>query len=112
MNGKIYLINDNTFMKEVLQGTLPVLVECWAKWCDSCKVVSESLDRISDSYSSFLKVTRIDIDESTKTKEKYNIKSVPTLMLFKNGKMIATQAENLSREHLITFIESQILHGN
>ena len=112
MNGKIYLINDNTFAKEVLQGALPVLVECWAKWCDPCKKVSQTLERMSEAYASFIKVTRLDIDESAKTKIKYDIQSVPTLMLFKNGRIIATQAGELSREHLIKFIEGQVLHGN
>jgi thioredoxin 1 len=112
VNGKIYLINDKTFAKEVLQGALPVLVECWAKWCDPCKIVSQTLERMSEAYASFIKITRLDIDKSAKTKIKYDIQSIPTLMLFKNGKVIAIQVGELSRERLITFIESQVLHGN
>lgn len=111
MNGKVYFINDKTFDREVLKETSPVLVNYWANWCDPCQKISLALERIAQSYASHIKVTKLDTDESPKILAKYGIQNVPTLMLFRNGKVIATKVETLSREQLITFIEGNILRA-
>ena len=110
MNGKIYPINDKTFEKEVLRETCPVLVQYWASWCDSCQMISHALEHIALAYASHIKVTKLDVEESSETLVKYGVQSVPTLMLFKNGRITATQVGALSKDHLITFIEGNVLH--
>ena len=110
MNGKIYSINDETFEKEVLRETCPVLVQYWASWSDPCQMISHALEHIALAYASYIKVTKLDVDESSKTLMKYGVQSVPTLMLFKNGRITATQVGALSKDHLITFIEGNVLH--
>jgi len=111
VNGEIHLINDKTFDTEVLQETSPVLVEYWASWCDPCQMISLALERIAQSYASHIKVTKLDADQSSKTLAKYGVQSVPTLMLFRNGKIIATKVETLSREQLIAFIEGNVFRA-
>ena len=111
MNGEIHLINDKTFEKEVLQETSHVLVEYWASWCEPCQMISLALERIAQSYASHIKVTKLDADQSSKTLAKYGVQSVPTLMLFRNGKIIATKVETLSREQLIAFIEGNVFRA-
>ena len=109
MNGTIYSINDKTFENEVLRETCPVLVQYWASWSDPCQMISHALEHIAPSYASFIKVTKLNVEESSETLMKYGVQSVPTLMLFKNGKIIATQVGALSKDHLITFIEGNVL---
>ncbi len=109
MNGTIYSINDKTFENEVLRETCPVLVQYWASWSDPCQMISHALEHIAPSYASFIKVTKLNVEESSETLMKYGVQSVPTLMLFKNSKIIATQVGALSKDHLITFIEGNVL---
>lgn len=110
MNGKIYSINDKTFDKEVLQETFPVLVNYWTSCCELCQMISPVLEGIAEAYASHIKVAKLDANENTEIMKKYGVDSVPTLMLFRNGKIVATKVGSLDKGHLITFIEGNIMH--
>jgi thioredoxin 1 len=110
MSGKVHFINDKTFDKEVLQETSFVLVDYWLSWCDSCQKISPVLEKIAQSYASHIKTAKLDVDECAKTQMKYGVQNIPTLMLFRNGEIIARKVGPLSKGQLITFIEGNVIH--
>ncbi len=110
MGKAIHHVNDNTFEKEVLQETYPVLVDYWADWCGPCRMIAPALEQIAQDYAGRIKVAKLNVDENTQTTMKYGIRSIPTLMLFRNGEITATQVGALSKGQLTSFIESNVLH--
>ncbi len=81
-------VNDLTFQKEVLEADVPVLVDFWAPWCAPCRVIAPTLEEIAEEYGGRLKVVKLNTDENSATALKYNIRSIPTLLLFRNGQII------------------------
>ena len=110
MRKAIHHVNDNTFEKEVLRETYPVLVDYWADWCGPCRMIAPALEQIAQDYAGRIKVAKLNVDENTQTTMKYGIRSIPTLMLFRNGEIIATQVGTLSKGQLTSFIEVNVLH--
>jgi thioredoxin 1 len=80
-------VNDNNFKEEVLGSAIPVLVDFWAPWCMPCKMVEPSVAALSNEYDGKIKVCRINVDEAPEIATEYKIISIPTLCLFKNGKV-------------------------
>ena len=108
MNDAIVHVNDATFDTEVLQSTTPVLVDYWAEWCGPCKMIAPILDDMARDYAGKLKVAKLNIDDNQATPPKYGIRSIPTLMLFKNGNVEATKVGALSKTQLAAFIDANI----
>ncbi|CAN4275961.1 TrxA Thiol-disulfide isomerase and thioredoxins [Methylophilaceae bacterium] len=108
MSEHITHLSDAAFEQEVLQSSLPVLVDYWAEWCGPCKMIAPILDDISKEYSGRLKVAKLNIDDNQQTPPKYGIRGIPTLMLFKNGNVEATKVGALSKSQLTAFIDSNI----
>ncbi len=79
---------DANFEDEVLKANTPVLVDFWAVWCAPCRVIAPVVDEIADSYGGKLKVGKINVDDNSETPNKYGIRSIPTLILFSEGKVI------------------------
>jgi len=90
-------LSDANFKKEVLSLGLPVLVDFWAKWCGPCKMVTTILEELAGEYTDKLKIGKLDVEENPETATFYGIMSVPTLIFFKNGKIIGQVMGNLSR---------------
>jgi thioredoxin 1 len=81
-------VTDNDFEKEVLQSDLPVLVDFWATWCGPCKAVGPIVDELSEVYAGKAKILKVNTDANPRTPSQYNVRSIPTLILFKGGKIV------------------------
>ncbi len=81
-------INDINFREEVLKSDVPVLVDFWAKWCTPCVMIAPVVEEIAKKYKGRLKVCKLNVDETPKTASEYGIMSIPTLAIFKNGKIV------------------------
>ncbi|MDD5355878.1 MAG: thioredoxin [Candidatus Omnitrophica bacterium] len=101
-------LTDSTFKKEVLEANLPVLVDFWAPWCGPCKMIGPLLEESAKEFDKKLKVAKINIDENPKAATQYGVMSIPTLMFFKNGKIINQVVGALSRQELKKKIQENL----
>ncbi|MDD7909781.1 thioredoxin [Pseudovibrio exalbescens] len=83
-------VSDDTFETEVLKSSTPVLVDFWATWCGPCKMIAPSLEEISDEMSGAVKIAKLDIDSNQQAAMNYGVRSIPTMILFKDGEPAAT----------------------
>lgn len=81
-------ITDANFSKEVLESNVPVLVDFWAVWCGPCKIIAPVVEELAAEYQGKLKVGKLDVDNNPETSVKFGIRSIPTLMIFKGGKVV------------------------
>ena len=101
-------LSDDTFQKEVIESSIPVLVDYWAEWCGPCKMIAPILDDLVSEYDGKLKIAKLNIDENPQTPIKFGIRGIPTLMIFKDGNPEATKVGALSKSQLTAFIDSTI----
>jgi len=100
--------SDASFDSDVLKSDKPVLVDYWAEWCGPCKMIAPILDDVATSYAGKLRVAKINIDHNQKTPRNYNVRGIPTLMIFKDGKVQATQIGAISKTQLTQLIDKTI----
>ena len=91
-------IDQGNFETEVIQSDTPVLVDFWAEWCMPCKMVAPVLEQISQDYAGRLKIAKVDVDDNGEIAQKFNIVSIPTLLLFKGGSVVGQQVGAVPRE--------------
>lgn len=108
MSENISHTSDAAFEAEVLQSDKPVLVDYWAEWCGPCKMIAPVLDEVAGEFKERLKVAKINIDENAQTPRKYNVRGIPTLMLFKGGDVVAQKTGALSKSQLAAFLEANL----
>ncbi|WP_440224385.1 thioredoxin TrxA [Dokdonella sp. MW10] len=108
MSQQIAHVSDDQFEAEVLQSSEPVLVDFWAEWCGPCKMIAPILDELADTYQGRLKVAKINIDHNRRTPHDYKVRGIPTLMIFKDGKVEATQVGAISKTQLAQLIDRTI----
>lgn len=104
MSEHIIPITDANFEDEVLKSVVPVLVDYWAEWCGPCKAIAPVLEDVAPEYSGKVKIVKMNIDENPNTPPKYGIRSIPTLMLFKNGAVESTKIGGLNKAQLTEFL--------
>lgn len=108
MSDNILHVNDDNFEEEVINSTTPVLVDFWAAWCGPCKMIAPVLEELADDYQGKLKICKLDVDANPETAPKYNVKGIPTLIIFKAGNAEARKVGALSKSQLSAFIDSTI----
>ena len=99
---------DANFKKEVLESDLPVLVDFWADWCGPCKMVSPIVDELAKEYAGKLKIGKVDIDSNPKIPTQYGVMSIPTMIFFKKGKVMAQHVGAPTKPDLKKKIEENI----
>ncbi|MEZ2418609.1 thioredoxin TrxA [Luteibacter sp. RCC_6_2] len=108
MSEKITHTSDAAFQKDVLDSDTPVLLDFWAEWCGPCKSIAPVLDQLADQYDGKLKIVKINIDENQNTPRKFGVRGIPTLMVFKGGKVEATQIGAVGKSQLDQMIQKAI----
>ena len=101
-------VTDESFEEEVLKSKVPVLVDYWAEWCGPCKMITPILEEIAAEYTGRVKVCKLNIDEQAGTPPKYNVRGIPTLMIFKNGNVESTKVGALTKSQLAEFIDGAL----
>jgi len=108
MHESIIHVTDTTFEDEVLSSDVPVLVDYWAEWCGPCKMIAPILDEVAAEYQGKLTIAKLNIDEDQETAQKYAVRGIPTLMIFKDGEVAGTKVGAMSKSQLSAFIDSAI----
>ncbi len=108
MSEHIHYVTDATFDADVTQAALPVLVDYWAEWCGPCRMIAPILEEVAKEYAGRLTIAKLNVDENQQTPQKFGVRGIPTLMLFKNGNIEATKVGALSKSQLTAFIDSHI----
>jgi thioredoxin 1 len=98
-------VTDDNFDTAVLKSGTPVLLDYWAEWCGPCRMIAPVLEEIAKDYAGRLTVAKINIDENPNVPQRYGVRGIPTLMLFKNGEVEATKVGALSKSQLAAFID-------
>ena len=101
-------VTDESFEKEVLKSDKPVVLDFWAPWCGPCKMIGPSLEEISDEMADKITVAKINIDENPNTPTFYNVRGIPTMLVFKNGEAAATKVGAVSKTAILEWIEDSI----
>ena len=104
----VVTITDDNFDEEVSSSQTPVLVDYWATWCGPCKMVSPLVEEVATEFEGKLKVGNLDVDTNQASATKQNVMSIPTLLIFKEGQVVAQQVGALSKTQLTEFIETHL----
>lgn len=104
MAANIVNATDASFDADVLKSDVPVVVDFWAVWCGPCKAIAPHLEAIANEHSGRIKIVKVDVDHSPAVAMKYNVRSIPTLLLVKDGKVLGQQVGALSRSGLDKFV--------
>ncbi|WP_094751466.1 thioredoxin TrxA [Psychromonas sp. CD1] len=108
MSDNIVTLTDASFDTDVLNATGLVLVDFWAEWCGPCKMIAPILSEIATEYAGKVTIGKLNIDENNATPPKFGIRGIPTLLLFKDGKVAATKVGALSKTQLVEFLDANI----
>jgi thioredoxin 1 len=83
----IFEVTDSSFDEEILKSSVPVMVDFWAAWCGPCRALAPIVDELATAYSGKLRVAKMDVDKNAATPNRYNVRGIPTLLIFKDGKL-------------------------
>jgi thioredoxin 1 len=101
-------VTDTSFEDDVLKSGEPVLVDFWAEWCGPCKMIAPMLDEIAGEFKGKVKIAKINIDDNPKTPQRFSVRGIPTLILFKNGQVEGQKVGALRKADLAAFLESKL----
>lgn len=106
MSEYIVEVSDDSFATDVLQASIPVLVDFWAEWCGPCKMIAPVLEDVAKDYVGKIKITKLNVDHNNQTPAIYDVRGIPTLIIFKNGQTVATKVGAMTKSQLVSFIDS------
>jgi thioredoxin 1 len=107
-NENLTVVSDANFAEEILKAEKPALVDFWAPWCGPCKALGPLVEALADQYHDRVKVGKINIDDNPKTAANYGVRSIPTLILFKEGKVLDTLIGLVPKDRLETFLKKAL----
>ncbi len=105
---KYVTVTDADFDAEVLKSSQPVLVDFWATWCGPCRMVAPIIEELANEYAGRVKVAKVDVDQNQQTAAQYNIASIPSLLIFKNGSVVDQAIGAVSKKVLVGKLEAQL----
>ena len=108
MSQQIVHVSDSSFEQDVLKSNVPVLLDFWAEWCGPCKMIAPILDQIAAEYAGKVIVAKINVDENPKTPMKFNVRGIPTLILFKNGLLEGQKIGAVRKADVAAFLDSNL----
>ena len=108
MSDNIVHTNDSSFEADVLNSDKPALVDFWAEWCGPCKMIAPILEEAASEYVDKMSVVKLNVDESPKIAQKFGIRSIPTLMIFKDGAVQAQKLGAMSKSQLTEFLDTNL----
>ena len=106
--GSLQAVTDGSFEQDVVGSSTPVLVDFWAEWCGPCKMLAPVLESIVDDYAGKLNIVKLNVDENPETAPKFGVRGIPTLILFKDGEVVATKVGALTKAQLVAFIDESL----
>jgi thioredoxin 1 len=106
LNKNVHVVTDADWTTEVLQAEQPVLVDFWAEWCPPCRKLAPVVDALADEYAGRVKVVKLNVDESPEVASRYSIFSIPTLLLFRGGKVVEQHVGFRPREELKAMLDA------
>ena len=106
MSQQIVHVSDSSFEQDVLKSNVPVLLDFWAEWCGPCKMIAPILDQIAAEYAGKVVVAKMNVDENPKTPMKFNVRGIPTLILFKNGQAEGQKIGAVRKVDVAAFLDS------
>ena len=107
-SSSIVHVTDASFENDVLKSDKPVLVDFWAAWCGPCKMIAPLLDQVATEMGDRVKICKVDVDANKDTPANFNVRGIPTLIMFKNGAIAATKVGALSKNELVSFIQGAL----
>mgnify|MGYP000972636481 CR=1 FL=1 len=101
-------VSDDSFETDVLKADMPVLVDFWAEWCGPCKQIGPSLEEISAEMGEKVSVVKINIDDNPNTPGRYGVRGIPTMMVFKDGKVLSTKVGAMAKSKIVEWINETV----
>ena len=105
MSELVLSTTDSQFQTDVLEADMPVLVDFWAEWCGPCKMIAPILDEVASEFANRVKIVKVNVDQNNQTPARYGVRGIPSLMLFKDGDLVASKVGALTKSQLVAFLE-------